>query len=150
MSRNLCSIKCYYCDGIPMPMNKATSVVLEEEPRYITEEEAGFYYREYKRLIVANAKCELCEAKYLAWVDESHREYPENILNNYKKCFPGLYQPEPRRITEDDRESGINFIDLSFRKAFNDEPADEDLPVYNVEAEVTYKRTLIERKKDKK
>ena len=79
-------------------------VTLEEAPRPITVGETGRYSSEYLgRLIVANARCS-CGAKYLAWV---------RLTGSFG------------HLTNDRNEP---FVDLSFRVAFNDEPAAEDLP----------------------
>ena len=64
MSRNLASTHCDFCGAYP---------VLIEDPRPITKEEAGRYFNEYEGMLVANADCPFCWAKYLAWVDESGR-----------------------------------------------------------------------------
>lgn len=58
MSRNLCTNRCAYCD---------VDVRLEESPRLIRKDEAGCYYNEYRQMLVANAVCDACGAKYLAW-----------------------------------------------------------------------------------
>jgi hypothetical protein len=93
MSRNLGDTLCEVCNS---------TVELCGEPHPITREEAGRYYDEYVGMVVADAECTRCSAKYLAWVKR-------------KKWS---------RAAGDDRP----FEDLSFRKAFNDEPAPEDLP----------------------
>lgn len=108
MSRNLSSKLCRFCDG---------EVVLLEPARPITREEAGAHYeaREgyaYAEGLFANATCSLCEAPYLAWVDLS-------------ACL-GYGRWERDR----DRSS---FYDLSHRRAFNDEPAKDDLPKWRIE-----------------
>jgi hypothetical protein len=61
-------------------------------------------------MVVANAICEFCKAKYLAWVDGSKRKgdkYPH---------------------TGHDFE----FTDMSFRSSFNDEPNIEDFPIFEI------------------
>jgi hypothetical protein len=97
VSRNTCNTSCSICHD---------DVMLEGEPGPITRDEAGPYFDEYDRqgLVVANASCIGCRAKYLAWVR-----------------IGGRFPREPY-------EGGPPFIDLSFRAAFNDEPAPEDLP----------------------
>ena len=67
MSRNLGRTDCYFCSG---------KIRLEEQGRPITREEAGPYFElrngySYEGMIVARAICEDCEAKYLAWIDQS-------------------------------------------------------------------------------
>lgn len=99
MSRNLGITHCHQCGG---------DVALEEEPRPITRDDAGPYFDEYhrKRLIVANASCPDCRAKYLAWVSSSIGGHlsPSDV-----DWMPG------------------RFVDLSYRHAFNDEPDREDI-----------------------
>lgn len=93
MSRNLGDTCCEICHD---------TVELCGETHPITREEAGPYFDEYDGMLVADAVCTRCDAKYLAWVKR-------------KKWS---------RAADDTRP----FEDLSFRKAFNDEPATEDLP----------------------
>ena len=103
MSRNLCDTACRICCG---------EVKLEGEPHPITADECSGYVDEYiGKLIVANARCESCNAKYLAWVAV--------VPGSRMDC--GHWK---RRGEWDDRP----FVDMSFRRAFNDEPAPEDLP----------------------
>lgn len=102
MSRNLGQTDCEFCKG---------TVTLDEQSRPITEDETGPYFPEYRGMLVANATCRVCKAKYLAWVDK---------------------RPTGKswaRHAEDER----GFHDLSFRAAFNDEPADEDMPEFKIE-----------------
>ena len=80
-------------------------VAVEETPRPITRAEAGPYYDEHRGLPFANAHCPVCGAKYLAWFS---------------------------------RWNGFSFVptdevrDLSYRRAFNDEPHPEDEPTHLV------------------
>jgi len=102
MSRNLLRTDCYFCNG---------RVVVEEAPRPILETEARVYFygpHGYEGMLVANARCFECEAKYLAWVDETTKASKHHY----------------------DRKSDNNeaFFDLSFRSTFNDEPGENDLP----------------------
>jgi hypothetical protein len=106
MSRNLCQRNCEFCPGVP---------TFDEKPRPITEADAGRYFPEYKGMLVANATCPLCEAKYLAWVDEAPRDTGWSVF---------------RRPSEDEP-----FVDLSFRSTFNDEPGDDDLPKWRIETQ---------------
>ena len=98
MSRNLLSTDCYFCH---------TAVELVGSVHPITKDEAGGYFDEYEGLVVANASCPDCKAKYLAWVDETPRNKPsfDRVPSN-----------------------SVPFFDLSFRSTFNDEPGDEDMP----------------------
>lgn len=102
MSRNLCQTECDFCKG---------EVLLEELPRPITKYEAHRYFGEFEGMLVANAKCVDCLAKYLAWVDETTR-----IKNEWREYY----------------RKGDPFHDLSFRSTFNDEPGEDDLPKYNI------------------
>jgi hypothetical protein len=110
MSRNLCQTNCDGCgyDGVE----------LLEAPRPIRADECGPYFPEYEGMLVANAECVYCAAKYLAWVNETTRK---NKMHYRDWRYPGK---EPW----DDKP----FVDLSWRAAFNDEPAEEDLPEYDV------------------
>jgi hypothetical protein len=103
VSRNLGRVDCYFCDGL---------VVHDEPPRPITRDEAGGYFAEYEGMLVANAHCAHCEGKYLAWV----RGRPNWSLGHlaYKNYYEGGH------------------IDLSFRSTFDDEPGEEDKPVYTI------------------
>lgn len=112
MSRNLCQMNCNDC---PAPR-----VALVERPRHITEADAGRYFREFAGLLVANAECPLCHAKYLAWVDETGRAPYQ--MNGYVHVFDRCPS-----------EYGVDYFDLSYRAAFNDEPAPDDLPTHDVE-----------------
>lgn len=116
MSRNLATTSCAIC-----PVD---TVVLEEAPRPITREDAYGYFDEYEGMLVANARCPMCLALYLAWVDESPR------------TKRSVYAREPG-------EKG--YFDLSYRGAFNDEPWIEDLPVFYVapRADGTFRRVGI-------
>ena len=93
MSRNLGDTDCAICHD---------TVVLCGEPHPITIDEAHRYFGEYDGMIVADAVCTRCDAKYLAWVKR-------------KKWSRAAGDTRP-------------FEDLSFRASFNDEPAPEDLP----------------------
>lgn len=108
MSRNLCATECYFCRG---------RVVLEEAPRPIVEAEAGRYFDEYEGMLVANAHCYECRAKYLAWVDGSGR--------HGGTC--GDRYPSSAGYAD-----GQTFGDLSFRSTFNDEFGQDDLPDYQI------------------
>jgi|SRR5208337_986203 len=120
MSRNLGITSCHYCSGI---------VKLEEAPRPITREEAGVYYElrdgySYEGMITANAKCEDCNAKYLAWIDLS--------------ACPG-YRPYHTRDRHSETIAERGFFDLSFRASFDDEPGVEDGPDF-----VITRKTVID------
>lgn len=76
-------------------------VKLEQSPRPISYHEAGRYFEEYEGMMVADAHCPVCQTKYVAWV----------------RRLPHL-QPNPE----------LGYADLSYRRSFNDEPGDDDLP----------------------
>jgi len=103
MSHNLARSNCYFCEG---------PVVHEEPPRPITRDEAGGYFNEYEGMLVANAHCAWCEAKYLAWV------------HGREDWRFGHLAPRNR--------PDAPHVDLSFRSTFNDEPGDEDKPRYRI------------------
>lgn len=108
MSRNRCETDCAWCGG---------TIVLEESPRLIRQEECGVhYYREYSGMHVANAHCFDCEAQYLAWV-----RWPSCTYAHHRN------------------DDGRPFTDTSFRSTFNDEPGRPDFPKYAI------KRGVIER-----
>ena len=102
MSRNIGQRDCYFCPS---------KVVLVEEPRPVKQEDTGAYQSQYEGMIVANAECPACLAKYLAWVTG----------------------PAGSNWNSLPREEGQTHVDLSFRSTFNDEPGEEDLPRYKVE-----------------
>lgn len=99
MSRNLCRTDCDVCGAEPVTLGAI---------RRITKEDAGRYFHEYQGMLVADAECPDCNARYLAWVKPApgHRE------------THGFYGPI--------------YYDLSYRSTFNDEPGPEDLPVPDV------------------
>lgn len=102
MSRNLCETSCHQCNH---------QVVMQEEAREITEQDCGRYFFEYAGMKVANARCVLCGALYLAWCSQ-----PRSWWNvSYGRDTPPG-----------------SFFDLSYRHSFNDEPDIRDLPVFKV------------------
>ena len=71
MSRNLARTDCLFCSG---------DVKIVGAQRPVTRDDCGVYYNEYAGMIVADAECVDCKAKYLAWVNRScifMREVPE-------------------------------------------------------------------------
>lgn len=107
MSRNLQQINCDRCDG---------DVCLTGPVRPGTAADFGRYVPQYNGMLVADAECTDCGTPYLAWVDERTRTSP-------------LYHDHDRWV----RDSG-DFVDLSYRNSFNDEPAPDgsDDPKYAV------------------
>jgi len=114
MSRNLGVRDCYNC-GHPVEFTSPAHP--------ITRDEAGRYYDEYEGMIVAMAECPICLAKYLAWIDQ------RNCVNPVHKDF-ALHMD-----IIDNRP-----FDLSYLSTFNDEPGEEDLPVYDVQKIETWHR----------
>ncbi|MFA5187808.1 MAG: hypothetical protein WC460_00415 [Patescibacteria group bacterium] len=116
MSRNLGATACVHCEH---------PVELLEEPRPITEKEAGVYFdNKYKGMLVAEARCPICLAKYLAWIDDT------NSI---------LVRREPEKYSPRKADYGKVF-DLSYLSTFDDEPGDDDLPIYDVEVITTWHR----------
>ena len=122
MSRNLARTDCDACPGLE------EHIVLEESPRPVTADDVGNHWLgEYVGLVVANARCVLCHALYLAWVD-----WPNS------RSF-GHWSLARRQ----EHDKGARFCDLSYRYAFNDEPYVLDLPIYEVTQITSYKRVPI-------
>jgi hypothetical protein len=90
-------------------------VLLVSAPHSITRKEAGIYFEEYKDMLVADAECVDCEAKYLAWIQRHF-------------WFKSPYFRNPITRKPDDPP----FTDLSFRSTFNDEPGPEDEPKWDI------------------
>lgn len=90
MSRNLCRLDCYICQA-PVTMT-GTPYRLPDDHIHC----AG--------LVVCDAECSACEARYTAWL--------------------GGGSAPPR----DPYRGDAGFYDLSFRSTFNDEPGTEDVP----------------------
>ena len=110
MSRNLCSSECHFCGEEPE---------LTGDVRQITKEDTFVYFDEYKGMLVAEAECWLCGAKYLAWIDGAKRErYAPYPLRYAPYPFPRFCDESP-------------VADLSFRSTFDDEPGEADMPVRN-------------------
>jgi hypothetical protein len=110
---------CHECPGLH------EHILLEEEPRTISSADVPKVYwetGEYKGLIVAKARCVLCHTLYLAWVDWPSSHSGSHFL----------------------RRSGQRFVDLSYRRAFNDEPHPSDLPVFEVKQVIHYKRRPLQ------
>lgn len=102
MSRNLGQPNCAFCGG---------TIRCLEAARPIEAKEASVYYDEYQGMLVAKAKCETCEAPYLAWLDGRPRRGPSK-------------HPDPNPAER--------VRDLSHYHAFNDEPSTKDFPKYKV------------------
>ena len=113
MSRNIGDILCQFCG--------TDNFKLIEEERFITKEDAGFYFDEYEGMIVADAECKRCKAQYLAWIDGSKR----------KTTNPDWMSGYPDRTSIPENYA---FRDLSFKNSFNDEPdLLLDTPIYNTD-----------------
>jgi hypothetical protein len=113
MSRNLCRTDCYRC---------GEDVLLDEKPRPITRSEAFCYFDEYERMLVANATCPVCGARYLAWCDDTSRLRGPRVPDRWAGTSLGAHLAAPRY------DPALTHFDLSFRSSFNDEPGDGDLP----------------------
>jgi hypothetical protein len=105
VSRNIGDPGCRFC--------RQMTVKLDESARPIRDSEAGLYYAEYAGGLFANATCVTCGAKYLAWVDLS----PCGSFGHL-----------------DNRKRDHEFVDLSHRSSFNDEPAEADLPDWYIDS----------------
>jgi len=114
VSRNLGQTSCHECSG------GEDCVVLEGPIRPVTELEDPAYFRDHEGLLVAEARCVLCHTLYIAWVDWPGQH------GSFRNVYWSL---EERRL----QNSDARFVDLSYRHAFNDEPAVEDLPLFTVE-----------------
>lgn len=112
MSRNLGDILCYFCQN--------DTVKLTGSERSITKQDCHAYFNEYEGMIVADAECKRCKARYLAWVDGSKRTLGSN--------HPMSDYPNRSQIP-----SNYKFTDLSFSSSFNDEPGVCDLPIFDSE-----------------
>lgn len=77
MSRNIGKTYCPQCYGEPMLIGAA---------HLIHEHEANGYYAEYKNLLVANAECDFCGARFLAWLKLNGVRYVITDLS-YRSTF---------------------------------------------------------------
>ncbi|MBU2595831.1 hypothetical protein KJ713_03310 [Patescibacteria group bacterium] len=107
MTRNLGRTSCDRC-GHPV-------VKLDSEPRLITRKEAGIDFDMFEGLMVAEAHCPICKAKYLAWVDETQTSYYGHPMGSIT---------HPNRVPE-------GYFDLSYESTFNNRPSEHDI-IYNV------------------
>lgn len=119
MTGSLGDTCCRICSG---------SIVLEEPSRPITEKECQACIEYFGELMVANAHCQYCGAKYLAWVSQrvGHSNWSE---------------PEP---------DGLPYIGLSFRASFSDMPAPEDLPSTEVLRKIHHREHMAAAKELRK
>lgn len=113
MSRNLCATVCVHCQH---------PVKVIEYPRPFKDEESHGHFKEFEGMLVAKAECPVCFASYLAWLDTTTCVNPVH-KNHGEKALPG------------------DVIDLSYLSTFNDEPREDDLPIYNVEKTTVWIRT---------
>lgn len=95
---------CLFCEG---------EVARTEKGRPVTLEECGSaqLFDKIRALIVADAMCLACRAKYLAWID-------------VRAVVDGNAVPYPR--------TGDTIMALSFRSTFSDEPGPDDMPEFSV------------------
>ena len=118
MARNLGQTSCARC-------GKAQVIKPTERPRPITQEEAGAYFDEYEGMLVAEAACWICGARYLAWVDERPRVRPSFYVGGVST--PRYAEPVPPYTAG-------GYFDLSYRSTFNNEPGSADLPPWDPDA----------------
>lgn len=113
------------------------TIELEEPPRPIAPEDAGGLFREYEGMLVARARCTLCRALYLAWVDERPRVRRPSSACPPRWCDGGRIQPGkavPQHVWDAFAPARFqgwspgDFFDLSWRSTFRSEPAPADLP----------------------
>jgi hypothetical protein len=118
MSSNLCENVCHYC-GEPVTLDEAARPIRECDVR-----PRNFEF--HRGMLVALATCELCEARYIAWIDGSCRTW------NDPKWGPQTYpQLTFDGVTKKGEKGPVG--DLSFRSTFSDEPGPEDLPKWKIE-----------------
>lgn len=107
MANVLCDTRCGQCGF--------DTVELVEQPHLLTETETetdiGNSRFEVGRVVVAGAECRLCEARYLAWVDQSRL-------------------PVEFRFPMPDTSKG--FFALSYRSTFDRKPGPDDVAKYKV------------------
>lgn len=119
MSRNLGIRHCDYC---------TQDYVVITGPIFNFEERYSFYVSEYRGMKVADAECQYCGTKYLAWVEPSP--------NKRKEWMDPDWAPEKR------------YYDLSYRSTFNDEPGKSDLPTIKPLTPLELKQQLAQRDAD--
>ncbi len=110
MSSNLCMTDCRFCGG-PVRRTGPTRAL-------------GAGLRYHAGMVVADAECRLCRAKYVAWVDD-RMVPPEATRWGSTKPRASAYE-----LHEDPDDY---FFDLSFRHTFNDEPGEDDMPEVSVD-----------------
>ena len=127
MSRNLCSKVCCQC---------GYRVAIVGKPYVATSKNVTKYH---VGMIVADAECVLCGAKYTAWIDDrkahfytNFNEYPQSKSDYARWCKPRYNENEAKWAEEEGEQY---FFDLSFRSTFDDEPGDEDLGLSREEIE---------------
>jgi hypothetical protein len=106
VARNLGCRSCGFCNE--------SEVALVEAPRPITLDDVGEHHMtNYAGMIVANAECETCGGKFLAWVDMRPVTGKQRQYGHCDRLFFG---------------AGEAYFDLSFRSTFNDEAGEADMP----------------------
>lgn len=114
MSRNLGRTSCKFCGDKLVPLEPPRAATLRDERGEGGDIPAVFPEYAHGRLIVARADCTRCGAKYLGWIDGTR-------LHGADYFRPRL-----------DEQGKPDLVDASFRHAFNDEPAPEDYPEYDI------------------
>ena len=130
MSSNICSIDCAACGYRVVAVGPVRVATAEEVSRY------------HVGMMIADAECALCGAKYTAWCDDrsarmrTHTEEFPDVVNSRW----GAGEPRYRNFDaqEAERDGETYFFDLSYRSTFRDEPSDYDrgLPLHEIEAVV--------------
>lgn len=138
MSRNLSTTSCHACHS------SCAQMVIEETPRPITLADVpSVYFPECDGMYVAHAHCSWCFAKYLAWIIPPHT-FSHNRARRIDQLRDQNVILSPfgasSIVFRDIRDPEILVCDLSYREAYNDEPASGDLPIFDVVLEP--KRTL--------
>ena len=105
MSRNLLRLNCDQC---------ASRVAITGDHYGLT----GTAHNDGMR--VADAECQVCGAKYTAWIS------PMSVDNNDPRemCYRYGGRDSDRSAVQT-----FGFYDLSYRSTFNDEPGPDDVPI---------------------
>lgn len=101
MSRNISGTECEQCDVKESVAITGQLFFYEERFQDMPES----WMQHFKGTVMADATCQYCDTKYIAWIK------PSPNYHGYRE-------------TENDR----GFYDLSYRSSFNDEPGKDDIP----------------------
>lgn len=138
MSRNIGGTECDAC---------GYRVIITGPVRAATEDDVG-RYRSWLGMMIADAECALCGAKYIAWCDDrtarlfTHTyEFPDTLNSLWGAGRPVTeryalsWDLDDELAREDGSEPDIHFFDLSYRSTFDDEPGAEDRGMPRAEIE---------------